>query len=230
MKFSEVTRKMVEQLRKKAGFEEQVTEEGPPQGRNKPNEGPDAQKIGDRGQPRATRPQGKGRREGRDLQSQLEERGVSRNGQQRRGPPIGPRTAHESARQSRGNRVLTRERQEKHDEDKERTEKVQGQEQVGGGNDEPATSKQKPTRAKGRSSRRRRRRSNPVGNTRQRGNGTSSTATLRSVGERTKDGNCPPDRKEGEGLAQVTPQSPWETGTGHWTIVLRRRFKTVGTT
>jgi hypothetical protein len=39
-----------------------------------------------------------------------------------------------------------------------------------------------------------------VGNTIQRGNGTSRTATLRSVGERTKDGNSSPNRPEGEGL------------------------------
>ena len=74
MKFSEVTKKMVGQLRKAAGLVEQETEDGSSQGRNQLTELPEAKKDVERAPQRTSRPQGKGRRSGRDLHTQQIER------------------------------------------------------------------------------------------------------------------------------------------------------------
>ena len=200
MKFSEVTRKMVEQLRKKAGLKEKETEEGP--SRNQPEEVPDAQKVGEGLPSRAARPQGKGRRDGRESKSKQKKREVNRRRQQGRGPPYGPRTVRES---SRGRRDSTRESHVEQGEGEERKEKEHGQEQAGGGTEEPVTNEQRLARAKGPRPRRRRRRSDREKSTLQSGNGTSSAATPRSVGEGTEDGQCSPDRTEGEGRGPRNP-------------------------
>ena len=186
MKFSEVTRKMVEQLRKKAGVEEQKTEEGPAQRPDQRNEAPEAQKVGENEPPQATRPQGKGRR-------------VRRRGQQRRGTPYGPRTAHESARRERDDQDLTHALQE-HDGGEKQSGKVHEQEQEEGGVDELGTREKGTRREHGKRQRRRRLRSKRSWKPMQRNNETSRAANLQGGGE----------RKEVEGIG--TRESPINIG------------------
>jgi len=107
-KFSDVTKKMVEQLRKTKGFKEQETDDGPSQGRHQPNELPEDQKDMEREPLRTTRPQGKGRSDRQHRRRQQKEHTVRTSRQQRRKSTFGPPTAHESARQEGGSQDFTR--------------------------------------------------------------------------------------------------------------------------